>query len=101
MDRYTNETRRLYGVLDKRLDGRDFIAGDYSIADMAAYPWIAPHAKQKMDLVDFPNVARWFDAISQRPATARAYALGPQVNPALGEPLTEEQRRHMFGPPPR
>ena len=101
MDRYTNETRRLYGVLDKRLDGRDFLAGDYSIADMAAYPWIVPHAKQKMDLVDFPNVARWFDAISQRPATARAYALGPQVNPALGEPLTEEQRRHMFGQPPR
>ena len=101
MDRYTNETRRLYSVLDKRLDGRDFLAGDYSIADMAAYPWIVPHAKQKMDLVDFPNVARWFDAISQRPATARAYALGPQVNPALGEPLTEEQRRHMFGQPPR
>jgi len=101
-DRYTNETRRLYGVLDKRLDGRDFIAGGaYSIADMAAYPWIVPHAKQKMDLADFPNVQRWFDAITARPATAKAYALGPQVNPDLGQPLTEEQRRHMFGQPAR
>jgi GST-like protein len=99
MERYVNETRRLYGVLDKRLAGRDFIAGDYSIADMAAYPWIVPHARQQMDLVDFPNVQRWFDAIAARPATARAYALGPQVNPAAGAPLTEEQRKHMFGQP--
>jgi GST-like protein len=99
MDRYTNETRRLYGVLDKRLDGRDFIAGEYSIADMAAYPWIVPHARQKMDLADFPNVRRWFDAIGARPATVKAYALGPQVNPALDVPLTEEARRHMFGQP--
>ncbi|MET0288955.1 MAG: glutathione binding-like protein [Pseudoxanthomonas sp.] len=95
--RYTEETRRLYGVLDKRLAGRDFVAGDYSIADMAIYPWVVPHEKQQMDLADFPNIRRWFDAIAARPATLKAYALGPQVNPALGQPLTDEARKHMFG----
>jgi GST-like protein len=95
--RYTEETRRLYGVLDKRLAGRECVAGDYSIADMAIYPWVVPHEKQQMDLADFPNIRRWFDAIAARPATVKAYALGPQVNPALGQSLTDEARKHMFG----
>jgi GST-like protein len=95
IDRYVKETSRLYGVLDRRLEGRDFIAGEYSIADMAAYPWIVPYEAQGQKLSDFPNVQRWFEAIRTRPATERAYALGETVS-AEGE-LTEEARRHLFG----
>ena len=62
IDRYTNECNRLYGVLDRRLADRDFLAGDYSIADMAAYPWVRPYKNQGQDLEDFPNLKRWFDA---------------------------------------
>lgn len=79
INRYVNETNRLYGVLDRRLEGRDFIAGDYSIADMACYPWIVPHEIQGQDLADFPNVKRWFDAIAARPATITAYAKGQKI----------------------
>ncbi|GAA0460990.1 MULTISPECIES: glutathione S-transferase N-terminal domain-containing protein [Sphingomonas] len=96
IDRYVKETNRLYGVLDRQLEGRAFIAGDYSIADMAAYPWIVPHEAQGQDLADFPNVQRWFEAIRTRPATERAYALGEQVNASGGE-MTEEARRNLFG----
>ena len=75
IDRYVNETRRLYGVLNKRLDGRTFMAGDnYTIADMAAYPWTVSHEAQGMDLADFPHLKAWFDTIAARPATQRAYA---------------------------
>ncbi|MBM7060493.1 glutathione S-transferase N-terminal domain-containing protein [Pseudomonas sp. UL073] len=81
--RYVDETARLYGVLDKRLADRAFVAGEqYSIADMAIYPWIVPHQWQEQDLADFPNIQRWFAAIQARPATVRAYALVEQVNPA-------------------
>ena len=66
IERYVKETNRLYGVLNKRLADREFVAGDYSIADMAAYPWIVPHAKQGQDLNDFPHLKRWFDAIAAR-----------------------------------
>jgi GST-like protein len=95
IDRYVKETSRLYGVLDRRLEGRAFIAGDYSIADMAAYPWIVPYEAQGQKLADFPNVQRWFEAIRTRPATERAYALGEQVNASGGE-MTEEARRNLF-----
>ena len=78
IDRYVKETARLYGVLDRRLEGRDFIAGGYSIADMAAYPWIVPHEAQGQDLADFPNVKRWFEAIRARPATVEAYRKGDE-----------------------
>lgn len=71
--RYSAETRRLYGVLERRLAGREFIAGGYSIADIACYPWIVPHAAHGMPLSGFPNLRRWFDAIGARPATRRAY----------------------------
>src|SRR5271167_2213079 len=76
ISRYVNETNRLYGVLDRRLAGRDFVAGEYSIADMAAYPWIVPHKRQGQNLDDTPNLKRWFDAIAARPATVAAYARG-------------------------
>jgi GST-like protein len=81
--RYVNETGRLYGVLDRRLADRPFMAGDaYSIADMASYPWIVPHERQGQDLAKFPHLARWFAAIAARPATQRAYARAAEVNTA-------------------
>src|SRR3546814_11009716 len=87
--RYVNETNRLYGVLDKQLADREFIAGDYSIADMASYPWIVPHEKQGQKLEDFPNLKRWFDTIAARPAVQRAYAKAQAINTA---PRSEERR---------
>jgi GST-like protein len=72
IERYVNETSRLYAVLNKRLADRDFVAGDYSIADMAPYPWIVPHENQGQKLEDFPHLKRWFEAIRARPATERA-----------------------------
>ena len=75
IDRYTRERQRLLGVLDKQLKGRAFITGDdYSIADMAIYPWIDPYTKAPLDLTDYPDVVRWRAAIEARPATRRAYA---------------------------
>jgi GST-like protein len=68
IDRYVKETNRLYGVIDRRLADREFLAGDYSIADMAAYPWIVPYERQGQDLNDFPNLKRWFDSIQNRAA---------------------------------
>jgi len=80
--RYVDETARLYGVLDRRLADRNFVAGDeYSIADMAIYPWIVSHKWQSQKLEDFPHVERWFNHIKQRPATVRAYELVQKVNP--------------------
>ena len=73
VNRYVNETGRLYAVLDKRLADRQFVAGDYSIADIAAYPWIVAHELQSQKLEDFPNLKRWFETIHGRPATVRAY----------------------------
>ena len=75
INRYVNETGRLYSVLNKQLSGREFVAGKaYSIADMASYPWIVPHQLQNQNLDDFPNLKRWFEMIQARPATIRAYA---------------------------
>jgi len=97
IDRYVKETNRLYGVLDKRLAGRAFIVGkEYTIADMAAYPWIIPE-RQGQDLADFPNLARWHAAIKARPATVRAYARAKEINPAPRGPVTDEQRKVLFG----
>ncbi|MUL36102.1 glutathione binding-like protein [Gloeocapsopsis dulcis] len=74
IDRYVNETGRLYAVLNKRLSDRTFLAGNhYSIADIAAYPWIVPYERQGQKLENFPNLQRWFEAIKARPATIRAY----------------------------
>jgi GSH-dependent disulfide-bond oxidoreductase len=73
--RYTDETRRLYGVLDKRLSEAAFLADEYSIADIATFPWIARHEWHKVDLAEFPNVKRWYDTINRRPAVARGMAV--------------------------
>jgi len=97
IDRYVKETGRLYGVLDKRLADRAFIAGDsYSIADMASYPWIVPHERHRQNLDDFPHLRRWFEAVKARPGTVAAYARAEEVNPAPAE-MTDEQRRTLFG----
>ena len=95
IDRYVKETNRLYGVLDKRLADRAFIAGDYSIADIAAYPWIVPHQRQGQKLEDFPHLNRWFETIRSRPATIHAYDRAKAIN---AQPIvTEESRRILFG----
>ena len=75
VDRYTNETRRLYGVLDKRLAEAEFLAGDYSMADIATFPWAARHEWQGIELGDFPQVKRWYDRIAERPAVVRGMAV--------------------------
>lgn len=98
IDRYVRETRRLYGVLDKQLEGRDFIAGkDYSIADMAAYPWTVSHEDQGMKLEDFPRLKRWFEHIHARDATKRAYAIGDSIKGKLDARTDEEARQNLFG----
>jgi GST-like protein len=98
IDRYVNETHRLYGVLNSRLDGRAFIAGtDYSIADMAAYPWIVPYESQGMTLEEFPHLKRWFEGIRARPATQRAYAVGESIKGQADLRTDEEARKILFG----
>ncbi|MBB4724340.1 glutathione binding-like protein [Xanthomonas euvesicatoria] len=98
IERYNAEVRRLHGVLDKRLADHAFLAGDdYGIADMASYPWIEAYGDLKPDYSAFPHLKRWHDAIAARPATQRAYALKEQVNPNAGQPLSDEERKHLFG----
>ena len=82
IERYRSETSRLYGVLNAALDGQSFITGDYSIADMACYPWIARYEWQEMDLGEYPNVQRWYEQIAARPATRTGYAKGEAVRKA-------------------
>jgi GST-like protein len=76
MDRYAKEAQRLYGVIDKRLGEAEYLAGDYSIADIATFPWAQSFAMQGIDMAAFPNVKRWFDAILARPAVQRGIAVG-------------------------
>jgi GSH-dependent disulfide-bond oxidoreductase len=96
IDRYVKETNRLYGVLNKRLADRAFVAGDYSIADMACYPWVVPYKNQGQDIDTFPHLKRWFETIQNRPATIRAYEKGKEVNSAPPG-MTEEARKILFG----
>ena len=97
MDRYRNEVNRLYGVLDRQLADRTFIAGDYSIADMASYPWIVPHERQGQKLADFPNLKRWFEAVRARPAVVHAYEKAKEINPNPPGIRTAEERAILFG----
>jgi GSH-dependent disulfide-bond oxidoreductase len=92
--RYTNEAQRLYGVMDRRLAEVPYFAGEYSIADMAIYPWTRSHANQGVDLATFPNVARWYEAIGARPAAQRALrVLADRRRPQL----TDKDRANLFG----
>jgi GST-like protein len=95
INRYVKETERLYGVLDTQLQNHEFIAGDYSIADMAAYPWIVPHQTQQQNLDDFPQVKRWFETIQARPAVQAAYAKAATVS--TENTMTEEAKAILFG----
>lgn len=96
IDRYVKETNRLYGVMDRRLADRPFLAGEaYSIADMASYPWIVPWKRQGQDLDSFPNLRRWFEAIRTMPSTERAYAKAEAINTA--PTVSEEAKAVLFG----
>ena len=97
IDRYVNETNRLYGVLNKRLADRDYVANEYSIADIAIYPWIVPFERQSQKLEDFPHLKRWFETIRSKPATVRAYAVAKEVNPANVPTVNDESRKILFG----
>jgi GST-like protein len=94
IDRYTRETGRLYGVMNTRLADREFLAGDYSIADMACYPWIVPYERHKQNIAAFPYLKRWFEAIKARPATVKTYAA---VDMNDQKPMTDEARKILFG----
>ena len=97
MDRYRNEVNRLYGVLNKRLADRAFLTGEYSIADMASYPWIVPYERQGQKIEDFPHLERWFETIRAKPAVVRSYEKAKEVNPNLGGIRTAEERAILFG----
>jgi GST-like protein len=95
VDRYTNESKRLYGVMDRRLGEADYLAGAYSIADIATFPWTRSHANQGVDLADYPNVKRWFDAIAARPAVGRALkVLADRRKPQM----SDRDKETLFGP---
>jgi GST-like protein len=95
VNRYTNEAKRLYGVMDRRLDGRDWFAGDYSIADIAIFPWLRSWERQGVELGEFPNVKRWFDAIAARPAVQRG--LNVLTDLRREGPMDEKQKEILFG----
>ena len=95
IERYVKETNRLYCVLNKRLADRKYVAGAYSIADMAAYPWVVPYERQGQRLEDFPHLKRWFEAIKARPATARAYDKAKDINTA--PTVSEDAKKVLFG----
>ncbi|OAP40699.1 glutathione S-transferase [Sinorhizobium glycinis] len=98
IDRYTNEVNRLYGVMNKRLIDRPFLAGEYSIADMAAIGWVIPHENQGQDLNEFPNLKRWFDTLLARPAVQKALEVGKEER-ARQKSLAEdkEAQKILFG----
>ncbi len=97
IDRYTRETSRLYGVLDHQLQGRDFIAGEFSIADIACYPWIVPHEGHGQNLAAFPDLQRWFEAMRARPATIKAYVGVENVYARKERTMSAEERAILFG----
>jgi GSH-dependent disulfide-bond oxidoreductase len=95
IERYVKETNRLYGVLDKRLADRQFVADQYSIADMAIYPWVVPYERQGQKLEDFPHLRRWFEVIRDRSAVKRAYAKAKDIN--VAPTVSDESKKILFG----
>jgi GSH-dependent disulfide-bond oxidoreductase len=95
IDRYTNETNRLYGVLDKRLAGREFICGDFSIADCASWPWLLSHDRLGQDMAEFPNLKRWYDAVKKRPSVTRGIDLGKELR--TPGTMDEQAKKILFG----
>ena len=97
IDRYTNEVNRLYGVMDARLKDRDFLAGDYSIADMASYPWVRPYKNQGQDIAEFPNLEKWFQRMHDRPAVAKAVRVGEELRAKYNLATDREAQKVLFG----
>jgi len=95
IERYQKETERLYGVLDDQLKVSAHVAGDYSVADMAIYPWVVPHEKQGISLADFPQVRRWFEQLGQRPAVVEAYRKANEINSA--KTVDDKAKAILFG----
>lgn len=95
IERYTNEVNRLYGVMNRRLADRDFLAGDYSIADMACVGWIKPYENQGQDLNDFPNLKRWFETLLDRPAVQRGLKVGEEHRRNIAE--DNDAKKVLFG----
>ncbi len=102
IDRYTKEVARLYGVLDRQLEGRDFIAGRYSIADIASYPWVRLWERQGQDLAQFPNIKAWLDRVGERPAVQRGMEAGKELS-AKSVDLSKDKdaQRILFGNAPK
>ena len=90
--RYTDETHRLYGVLNRQLEGRDYITGEYSIADMACIGWAKGWENQKMDITEFPNVDRWLKTMMARPAVERGLAVGKEFR----KPMSDDDKKVLF-----
>ena len=93
INRYTDEVNRLYGVMNIRLADREYLAGDYSIADMASWPWVVPYEHMGQDLNEFPHMKRWFDTMIARPGVERGYAVGRE----LRQEMSEEAKKVLFG----
>lgn len=96
-DRYTNEVNRLYGVMDIRLEDRPFLAGAYSIADMACIGWVIPYKRQGQDLDEFPSLRRWFDAVTARPAVEKAVNIGKEIREKTNLATDKEAQAILFG----
>ena len=94
-ERYSTEALRLFDVLNSRLEGRDYICGDYSIADMACWPWIITYKRQEIDLGEFPNIRRWYDNLKSRPALRRGYEVGREFGKPTGK-WSEESRKNLM-----
>jgi GST-like protein len=97
IDRYTNEAARLYGVMDERLSEAEYFAGEYSIADMAIYPWLISHENQGQKMEDYPNLKRWFESVGSRPAVRRALEVGEELRRPLDRAMDEKTRETLFG----
>lgn len=97
IERYTNETKRLYSVLNEQLAEHEFIAGEYSIADIACYPWIVPHEAHGQTLADFPRLQHWFERVASRPAVVRSYEGVKQSYAKRDQPMSDEERKILFG----
>ena len=95
IERYVNETGRLYAVLDKQLNGRDYIVDDYSIADMACYPWVVLHERQRQNLDDFPSIQKWYERVRAKGSVSRAYARGKEIS--RGPVVDVEAKKFLFG----
>ena len=97
IERYTNEVHRLYGVMNARLKDRDFLAGAYSIADMASYPWVRPYKNQGQDLAEFPNLEKWYQRIHDRPAVAKAVKVGEELRANYNLATDKDAQAVLFG----